>query len=115
MKKLLLLPLLLLLAIPVMAAGGACPGGANYVNSASPLTPVTLASLGVTGCYFVAANGNDGNLVEINPESRKQVAVKLVDSTPPPPLGAGSLFGLFVTADGVYFVDDISNTFNQLH
>jgi DNA-binding beta-propeller fold protein YncE len=65
--------------------------------------------------HILAANGNDGNLVEINPESRKQVAVKLVDSTPPPPLGAGSLFGLFATADGVYFVDDISNTFNLLH
>ena len=64
---------------------------------------------------LVAANGNDGNLVEINPTSGKQVAVKLVDNTGGPPPGAGALFGLFVTVDGVYFVDDASNTFNLLH
>ncbi len=65
---------------------------------------------------LVTANGNDGNLVEINPGSgKKQVAVKLVDNTGGPPPGAGALFGLFVTADGVYFVDDASNTFNLLH
>jgi hypothetical protein len=65
--------------------------------------------------HIVAANGDDGNLVEINPGSGQQVAVKLVDSTPPPPLGAGALFGLIVTPDGVYFVDDDSNTFNLLN
>jgi hypothetical protein len=65
---------------------------------------------------LVTANGNDGNLVEINPGSgKKQVAVKLVDNTGGPPPGAGALFGLFVTADGVYFVDDASNTFDLLH
>jgi hypothetical protein len=64
---------------------------------------------------LVTANGNDGNLVEINPASGKQVAVKLVDNTGGPPPGAGALFGLFVTGDGVYFVDDASNTFNLLH
>lgn len=65
--------------------------------------------------HIVVANGDDGNLVEINPVSGKQVAVKLVDNTPPPPLGAGALFGLFVTEDGVYFVDDVSNTFDLLN
>ena len=64
---------------------------------------------------LVTANGNDGNLVEINPTSGKQVAVKLVDNTGGPPPGAGALFGLFVTPAGVYFVDDASNTFNLLH
>jgi hypothetical protein len=53
--------------------------------------------------------------VEINPESGEQVAVKLVDNTGGPPPGTGALFGLIVTADGVYFVDDDSNTFNLLH
>jgi DNA-binding beta-propeller fold protein YncE len=65
--------------------------------------------------HIVTANGNDGNLVEINPRSGNQVAVKLVDNTGGPPPGAGALFGLTVTADGVYFVDDASNTFNLLH
>jgi len=39
--------------------GGACPSGANYLNSTGQL--VTLASLGVTNCYFIAANGSDSN------------------------------------------------------
>lgn len=65
--------------------------------------------------HLLAANGNDGNLVEVNPATRKQVAVKLVDNTPPPPLGAGSLFGLITVSDGVYFVDDIANDFKFLH
>lgn len=41
------------------AAGGTCPSGANYLNSAGDL--VTLGSLGVTNCYFIAANGSDSN------------------------------------------------------
>jgi len=65
--------------------------------------------------YLIAANGDDGNLVEMNAISGKQIAVKLVDDTPGPPPGAGALFGLFATRDGVYFVDDDSNTFNLLH
>jgi DNA-binding beta-propeller fold protein YncE len=64
---------------------------------------------------LIAANGDDGNLVEINPFTRKQVAVKLVDNTGGPPPGAGALFGLIATGNGVYFVDDASNTFNLLH
>ena len=41
------------------ADGGTCPSGANYLNSTGQL--VTLASLGVTDCYFVAANGSDSD------------------------------------------------------
>ncbi len=62
---------------------------------------------------LIAANGNDGNLVEITPSGR-QVATKLVDSTGNPP-GAGTLFGLFAVPGAVYFVDDGSNTLNVLH
>lgn len=65
--------------------------------------------------HIITANGNNGKLVETNPISGGQVAVKLVDNTPPPPRGAGALFGLIATDDGVYFVDDDSNTFNLLH
>lgn len=44
------------------AAGGTCPSGANYTNPANPTgSLVTLSSLGVTGCYYVAANGSDSN------------------------------------------------------
>ena len=53
--------------------------------------------------------------VEIDPAKGKQVAVKLVDNAGGPPPGAGALFGLIAVAEGVYFVDDASNTFNLLH
>jgi hypothetical protein len=65
--------------------------------------------------HLIAANGDDGNLVEIDPFSGRQVATKLVDSSGGPPPGSGALFGLFVTPDGVYFVDDATNTFNLLN
>jgi hypothetical protein len=41
------------------ADGGTCPSGANYLNSTGQL--VTLASLGVTNCYYIAADGSDSN------------------------------------------------------
>ena len=43
-------------------AGGACPSGANYTNPSNPTGPlVTLSTLGITSCYFIAANGSDSN------------------------------------------------------
>jgi len=56
---------------------------------------------------LVAANGGDGNLVEITPDGR-EVAVKTVETA----TGAGSLFGLAIAplGQGVYFVDDGDNT-----
>jgi hypothetical protein len=65
--------------------------------------------------HLLAANGDDGNIVEANPFTYRQVAVKLVDNTGGPPPGAGALFGLIATNDGVYFVDDASNTLDLLH
>lgn len=44
------------------ASGGACPSGANYLNSSNPTgSLVTLSSLGVTSCYYVSAGGSDTN------------------------------------------------------
>lgn len=65
--------------------------------------------------HLLAANGNDGHIVEIIPWMKTQVASKLVDNTGGPPPGAGALFGLAAAPEGVYFVDDASNTFNLLH
>lgn len=65
--------------------------------------------------HLIAANGDDGNLVEIDPLSGNQVATKLVDNSGGPPPGSGALFGLFVTPAGVYFVDDATNTFSLLN
>lgn len=45
-----------------LAAGGSCPPEANYTSLTNPTGPlVTLASYGITSCYFVAANGADTN------------------------------------------------------
>jgi hypothetical protein len=76
------------------------------------------APLGLTITHdhrLIAANGDDGNLVEIDPFTGRQIGEKLVDDSGGPPAGAGALFGLLATPDGVYFVDDASNTFNLLH
>ena len=69
------------------------------------------------GGNILTVNSGDGNLVETTP-SGTQVAVKLLDATPPPPTGgAGALFGLAVapSGKGVYYVDDDANTLNLLH
>jgi hypothetical protein len=62
--------------------------------------------------HILTVNGNDGNLVEVTPHGR-QVETITLDSTGNPP-GSGTLFGLAVAPEGVYFVDDGSNTLNLL-
>jgi sugar lactone lactonase YvrE len=61
--------------------------------------------------HILAANGGDGNLVEITPRGA-QVDTKLVEAA-----GAGSLFGLVTSpmGVGVDFVDDATNALNMLH
>jgi sugar lactone lactonase YvrE len=67
---------------------------------------------------ILTTNGGDGNIVETTPAGA-QVAVVTLDSTPAPPglPGSGALFGLAVVPDanGVYYVDDATNTLNLLH
>jgi hypothetical protein len=67
------------------------------------------------GGDILAANSQNGNLVEVRPNG-KQVAVKMLD-TSGSPAGAGALFGLAVAPGGrgVYFVDDATNTLDLLH
>lgn len=66
---------------------------------------------------ILTVNGGDGNIVETAPDGN-QIAVKQLDNTPVPgsPNGAGCLFGVQVSPfrNGVYFVDDCSNTLNIL-
>jgi hypothetical protein len=62
--------------------------------------------------HILTVNGNDGNLVEVTPRG-SQVDTVTLDSTGSPP-GSGALFGLAVAPEGVYFVDDASNTLNLL-
>ena len=64
---------------------------------------------------ILAVNSLNGKLVEIKPNG-SQVAVKKLDTSGSPP-GAGALFGLAVapSGNGVYFVDDATNTLDLLH
>ncbi|HLZ31014.1 MAG TPA: hypothetical protein VKV73_27160 [Chloroflexota bacterium] len=65
---------------------------------------------------ILTVNGNDGFIVETTPAGR-QVATRLLDNTGTP-AGSGTLFGLAIAPErgnGVYFVDDGTNTLNLLH
>ena len=88
--------------------------GGNTISQGGALNdPLGLAF--TPSGHLIAANGDDGNIVEITPNNGHQVATKLVDNTGGPPPGAGALFGLVAVSDGVYFVDDASNTLDLLH
>lgn len=74
--------------------------------------------LGVSlvGRDLFVANGDDGNIVEVDTKTGQQIDVTLVDGSGGPPPGSGALFGLWgVSNKEVYFVDDATNTFNLLH
>jgi hypothetical protein len=71
---------------------------------------LTLANNG----DVLTVNGGDGYLVETNRHGN-QIFKTLLDNTGNPP-GAGALFGLIdVPGQGIYFVDDASNTLNLFH
>jgi hypothetical protein len=61
---------------------------------------------------ILTVNGNNGLLVEFTP-SGAQVASGLLDKSGSPP-GSGALFGLSPAHEGLYFVDDATNTLNLL-
>jgi hypothetical protein len=64
--------------------------------------------------HLLSTNGGDGNIVETSPRDGDQVAKQQGDGSGSPP-GAGALFGLIVAGDGVYYVDDATNTLNLLN
>ena len=93
----------------------------------NPVTRVTSAGIGtkVTRGGFLndplgltvapdgtilVVNGNNGFLVTITPGG-SQVSEALLDNNGKPP-GAGALFGLVLEGDGLYYVDDATNTLN---
>jgi sugar lactone lactonase YvrE len=60
---------------------------------------------------ILSVNGNNGLLVETNPNG-DQVHTAWLDNSGTPP-GSGALFGLVdVPGSGIYYVDDASNTLN---
>jgi hypothetical protein len=58
---------------------------------------------------IITTNAGDGNVVETTPAG-KQVAVQTADSK----TGAGTLFGLVIVGNKIYYVDDGENTLNTL-
>lgn len=71
--------------------------------------------ISLVGSDLFVANGDDGNIVEVDIRTGLQIDVDLVDSSGGPPPGSGALFGLWALDGRVYFVDDATNTFNLLH
>jgi hypothetical protein len=87
-------------------------GIGHIISSGKALnTPLGLA-IAPNG-NILAANGGDGNLVEVTPGG-EQAVVKMIDTTG---TGGGTLFGLAVTPgkNGLYFVNDGDNTLQLLH
>ena len=59
-RTLAIFALLALSPVLCLAAGGTCPSGSNWTSLTNPTgSLVTLASYGITSCYFVAASGVD--------------------------------------------------------
>jgi hypothetical protein len=90
------------------------PHAGTTVSSGGAL----VAPLGMTLAPdgdVLAANGGNGNLVEVTPGGR-QVDAVLVDASGSPP-GAGALFGVTLERGnhGVLFVDDATNNLDLLH
>jgi hypothetical protein len=97
----------------------AIPNAISRQSSAGTGTTVTTGGtlndpLGLAvGHHDIATvNGDDGFLVITRPDGT-QVFTKLLDSTGTPP-GSGALFGLAFAPEGLFFVDDATNTLNVL-
>jgi hypothetical protein len=101
-------------AIPnALLRRGSAGTGKTVTKNGAVMGPLGVAI--APGGDILAANSLNGNLVEVAPDGR-QVAVKTLDRSGSP-AGAGALFGLAVApyGNGVYFVDDATNTLDLLH
>ncbi len=99
----------------------AIPNALTRKDSAGTGTPITkdgllkrpLALDKAPNGNLIAINGLDGEIIEIDPVTKKQVAAHWINTnkaqTPP---GSGNLFGVALTLDGkgFYFVNDDVNT-----
>lgn len=99
-------------AIPNALARHTSAGtGITVAENGSFNDPLGLA-LGPNG-NIATVNGNNGLLIITRPDGTR-VLKALLDKTGTPP-GAGALFGLAFAPEGLYFVDDVTNTLNLLH
>jgi hypothetical protein len=115
----------LFLADSVANRIAAIPNALHRTTSSTGTTVSVDGALNVPLGLAIAPNGNiltvnggDGNLVETTPAG-EQVAIKMLDTSPAPPgpNGNGTLFGIAINPqqNGVFFVDDGTNTLNLLH
>jgi hypothetical protein len=87
--------------------------GTGKVVTQGGLLSWPLAMVFTSGGHLLVANGKDGQVVEIDPSSGKQIYSQWFDSdqaqSPP---GNGDLFGIALTPDGegIYYVEDDMNT-----
>jgi hypothetical protein len=92
------------------ASGGLTVSAGGALNDPLGLTMAPNGDI-------LTVNGGDGNIVETT-QRGAQVAVNTLDTSVAPPglPGNGALFGVAIPADrdGVYFVDDVTNTLNIL-
>ena len=100
-------------AIPNAAARTTSVGiGATVLQGPNLNDPLGLTVLPGTG-QILTVNGNNGLLVETG-AGGSELGAWLLDRSGNPP-GAGALFGLVPASEGLYFVDDATNTLNLLH
>jgi hypothetical protein len=98
-------------AIPSALTRQSSAGSGTTVSANGTLNdPLGLAD-GHQG-NIVTVNGNDGFLVVTRPDGN-QIFTRLLDSSGNPP-GSGALFGLAFAPQGLFFVDDATNTLNVL-
>jgi hypothetical protein len=87
--------------------------GTGKVVTRNGLLRRPLAMVLVPNGHLLVCNATNGQVVELNPATGKQICAQWVDSdqaqTPP---GNGDLFGIAVTPDGkgLYYVEDDMNT-----
>ncbi len=98
----------------------AIPDALTRSGSAGTGSPVTsggmmqrpLALIATPQGHLITSNAKNGEIVEIDPASGKQLAAQWVDANQAQqPPGNGDLFGLALTpdGDGIYYVEDDTN------
>ncbi len=100
-----------IVAIPDALTRTGSAGAGNTVTKGGMLQrPLALAA--TSDGHILACNGKNGQVVEFDPASGKQLAAQWVDSNQAQsPPGNGDLFGLAMAPDGsgFYYVEDDTN------
>ena len=90
------------------------PGETVLTSGGALNRPLALAI--TPNNHLLAVNGLDGNVVEVDAATGKQLGTRLIDGdeaqTPP---GSGDLFGIAINpaGHGFYYVEDDVNTLEQ--